>query len=385
LADWPAGNSIRELTKMKLNQIIEAIETIAPRKLAQTWDNIGFLIGDPKRDIKKILITIDTTNQVADEAVAFGADLILAYHPVIWDGLKRITADGATAPIWKLIQKNIGVYSIHTSLDAVAGGVNDALADILGLVDRKPLGDFVENPAAPRYKVITFVPAEAVNKVADALYAAGAGTIGNYSHCGFMTEGAGTFLPLEGAKPAIGKKGRLERVSEIRLETVVPAGRIEQVIAALRKSHPYETPAFDVFRHYNAEGRLGLGRLGKLAEPMSLQQILRKVKAATGAKAAGIIGPDKKNIRTAAVCAGSCGKLVFDAIAAQADLYLTGELKHHQALAVAQSKMTCVCLGHSVSERFALKNLAWRLKKHTKNVKIRLSRKDREPFVWKTL
>ena len=370
---------------MKLNQIIDAIEAIAPRKLAQTWDNVGFLLGDPKREIRKILITIDTTNEVADEAVAFGADLILAYHPLIWDGLKRINADGPAAPIWKLIQKNIGVYSIHTSLDTVAGGVNDALADILGLAERKPLGDFVENPAGPQYKIITFVPAEAVNKVADALYAAGAGAIGNYSHCGFVTEGMGTFLPLKGSKPAIGKKGRLERVSEVRLETVAPAGKIEQIIAALRKSHPYETPAFDVFRHYDAEGRLGLGRIGRLAEPMSMGKILQKVKKATGAKAAGIIGPAKRTIRTAAVCAGSCGKLVFDAIAADCDLYLTGELKHHQALAVAQSEMTCVCLGHSVSERFALKNLAWQLKKRLKSVTIRQSKKDREPFVWKML
>ncbi len=129
---------------MKLSHIISAIESIAPRKLAQGWDNVGFLVGDPKRNIRKILVTIDTTQAVVDEAIRFGAELILAYHPVIWDGLKRITADGATAPIYTLIRKNIGVYSIHTSLDTVAGGVNDALAEILNLSNPKPLGDFVE-------------------------------------------------------------------------------------------------------------------------------------------------------------------------------------------------------------------------------------------------
>ena len=370
---------------MKLEQIIAAMESIAPLGLAQGWDNVGFLVGNPKRDIKKILVTIDTTNVVVSEAVRFGADLILAYHPIIWDGLKRITADGATAPIYKLIQKNIGVYCIHTALDTVAGGINDALAEILNLTDTKPLGDFVEDPAGPQYKVITFVPAADVNKVANALYAAGAGAIGNYSHCGFMAEGQGTFLPLEGAKPTIGKKGRFERIAEVRLETIVPAGKVQQVIAALRKSHPYETPAFDVFRHYDVEGKLGLGRIGKLAKPMTIEQVLRQVKSITGAKAAGIIGPQKRLVKTAAVCAGSCGKLIFDVINKGCDLYLTGELKHHQALAAAEAGLTCICLSHTVSERFALKKLVKQLKKRLKTITIRQSIEDTDPFIWKKI
>ena len=368
---------------MKLSHIISAIESIAPRKLAQGWDNVGFLVGDPKRDIKKILVTIDTTEAVAEEAIRFGADLILAYHPVIWDGLKRITADGATAPIYTLIRKNIGVYSIHTSLDTVAGGVNDALAGILNLSNAKPLGDFVENPA--HYKVITFVPADNVNKVADALYAAGAGAIGNYSHCGFMTNGIGTFKPLEGSNPTIGKQGTLERVAEVRLESVVAADKVHLVLAALRKAHPYETPAFDVFRHYDMEGKLGLGRFGTLEKPMTIEQILRRVKTITGAKAAGIIGPQKRGVKTAAVCAGSCSKLIFDVINKGCDLYLTGELKHHQALAASEAGLTCICLSHSVSERFALKKLVAQLRKSLKGVTIRQSTKDADPFTWKQL
>jgi dinuclear metal center YbgI/SA1388 family protein len=370
---------------MKLEQIITAAEGMAPLKLAQGWDNVGFLVGNPKRDIKKILVTIDTTNAVVDEAIRFGADLILAYHPIIWDGLKRVTADGATAPIYKLIQKNIGVYCIHTALDTAAGGVNDALAEILNLADAKPLGDFVEDPAGPQYKVITFVPAANVNKVADALYAAGAGAIGNYSHCGFMTSGVGTFLPLEGARPAIGKKGRFERVAEVRLETVVPAGKVQQVIAALRKNHPYETPAFEVFRHYDVEGKLGLGRFGKLAKPMTMEQILRRIKSVTGAKAAGVIGPQKRVVKTAAVCAGACSKLIFDVINKDCDLYLTGELKHHQALAAAEAGLTCICLSHTVSERFALKKLVKTLKNRLKTVTIRQSTQDKDPFTWKKI
>lgn len=370
---------------MKLKQIREAIEHIAPLKLAQDWDNVGFLIGDRQRDITRIMMTIDTTQAVVAEAKRFKADLILAYHPVIWDGLKRITADGATAPIYELIQANIGVFSIHTALDTAAGGINDALASIFPLVDAEPIGDYVADPAGPHYKLITFIPKDAVNTVAEALYAAGAGAIGQYSHCGFMTEGVGTFLPLDGARPAIGRRGRLEHVEEIRLETVVAADKVAAVIAALRKAHPYETPAFDVFRHYELENRLGLGRMGRLEKPMSLDSVINNVRRITGAKAVGLIGPARRTVRTAAVCAGSCGKLLDTVIAAGCDLYLTGELKHHQALAAQEAGLTCLCLSHSVSERFALKNLAKTLKKRLKNVTIRLSQKDADPFTWKPL
>ncbi|HOK96805.1 MAG TPA: Nif3-like dinuclear metal center hexameric protein [Anaerohalosphaeraceae bacterium] len=370
---------------MKIKEIAQAIEEIAPLGLAQEWDNVGLLIGDPAKSIKTILLTIDTTKAVVQEAKTLKADLILAYHPIIWDGLKRITADGATANIYELIRAGISVFCIHTALDTVAGGVNDALADILGMDNPKPIGDYVADPAGPQYKVITFVPDNAVNEVAEALYAAGAGAIGSYSHCGFQTAGVGTFKPLTGAHPAIGKIGQIERVDEIRLETVVSAEKVSAVIAALRKSHPYETPAFDVFRHYNVENKLGLGRMGTLRTPLSIEQIITNVKKATGAAAAGIVGQPKRIIRTAAVCAGTCGKLLNTVIAAGCDLYLTGELKHHQALAAQEAGLTCICLSHTVSERFALKNLANRLKKRLKTCTIRISKKDKDPFIWKEI
>jgi dinuclear metal center YbgI/SA1388 family protein len=370
---------------MKIAEIAQAIEAIAPLKLAQDWDNVGFLVGDPKREIRTILLTIDTTMAVVEEARAVEADLILAYHPIIWDGLKKITADGPTAPIYALIQAGIGVFSIHTAFDTVLGGVNDALAEILEIQDPKPLGDFVPDPKGPQYKIVTFVPTDSVNPVAEALYQAGAGAIGHYSHCGFQTAGIGTFKPLEGAHPAVGRKGKLEKVQEIRLETVVSAEKVQSVVAALRRAHPYETPAFDVLRHYDVENRLGLGRFGKLRKPLSIPQVLQKVRRATGTKAVGVVGPQNRQIRTAAVCAGSCGKILNTVIDQGCDLYLTGELKHHQTLAAAEAGLTCLCLSHSNSERFALKILARKLKKHLRNVTIRLSKKDKDPFVWKLI
>lgn len=367
---------------MKIKEIAQAVEAVAPLGLAQEWDNVGFLVGDPAKSIRKILITIDTTMAVVEEARTFGADLILAYHPIIWDGLKRVTADGEAANVYELIRSGIGVYSIHTALDVASGGVNDALAGILGIENPQPVGDFVADPAGPQYKVITFVPEKDVNAVAEALYAAGAGAIGNYSHCGFQSSGTGTFKPLAGANPTIGQRGKLEQVSEIRLETVVPAGKVGAVIAALRAAHPYETPAFDVFRHHDVENKIGLGRMGTLAKPLSMDKAVAAIKAATGCRAVGLVGPQRRTVKKAAVCAGSCSKIINTVIAAGCDLYLTGEIKHHQALAAQEAGLTCICLSHSVSERFALKNLAKQLKNRLKNVTIRLSTKDKDPFNW---
>jgi dinuclear metal center YbgI/SA1388 family protein len=373
------------LKEMKLNDIGTAIEKIVPLELAQDWDNVGLLIGDPQKGVKNILLTIDITKEVLAEAIKQKTDLIIGYHPVIWDALKKITADGPTGIVYELIRRGIAVFSIHTALDAVVGGVNDGLAEIVGIQDPKPIGDYVDYPAGENYKLVVFVPVNSVAKISEAVFAAGAGAIGSYESCSFRAEGTGTFLPLEGAKPTIGKKGRLEKVPEIRFETIVPTTKLEQVIAAMKKAHPYETPAYDVFRLYNGDNKFGLGRIGKLAQPLSVEQIIRKVKRRTGAKAAGVVGGGKRLVKTAAVCAGYCGKIINAVIAAKVDLYLTGELKHHQALAAQQAGLTCICLTHTISERFMLKKFARQLRKHIKQATIRISKKDMDPFRWKNV
>jgi len=370
---------------MKIEKIAEQIEKIAPLKLAQDWDNVGLLVGDRKKEIKRILLTIDVTKEVVKEAKAKKIDLILSYHPIIWDGLKEVVADGESGPVYDLVRLGISVYSIHTAFDVAAGGVNDLLADIVGIVDAEPIGDYVESPQGPGYKVVVFVPQKDLSKVANAMFKAGAGNIGNYSHCGFTAEGQGTFKPLEGAKPTIGKKGKLEKVPEIRLESVVSADKVAAVVEAMRKSHPYETPAFDVVRHYDIENKFGLGRIGSLEKATPMKTIIAKIKKVTGARAIGIIGKENRTVKTAAVCAGSCGKIVNGVIAKKCDLYLTGELKHHQALAAQEAGVTCICLSHTVSERFALKNLVKKLKKSLKNVTISISTKDADPFRWKAI
>jgi len=370
---------------MNVKQIAKQIETIVPPRLAQHWDNVGLLIGDSSKNVKNILLTIDVTREVIAEAERLKTDLIVSYHPVIWDGLKKITADCPESVVYDLIRSNIAVYSVHTALDAVCGGVNDGLAEIVGIKDGQPIGDYVENPAGDNYKLAVFIPIDSAAKVANAVFAAGAGHIGNYSHCSWQSKGLGSFKPLAGARPAIGKKGRIEKVPETRFETIVPAEKLDDVIAAMKAAHPYELPAFDVFRLYNDRGKFGLGRIGRLEKPAPLKTIISKIKKVTGAKAIGLIGPQNRTVKTAAVCAGSCGKIINLVITEGVDLYLTGELKHHQALAAQEAGLTCLCLSHTVSERFILNKFAKQLKKTLKNVKINISKTDKDPFNWKQL
>ncbi len=370
---------------MKVRDIAPIVEEIAPLGLAQDWDNVGLLVGDPDHPVRNVLLTIDVTKAVIEEARRLKTDLILSYHPVIWDGLKRVCPSGPSRAVYELIRSDIAVFSIHTALDVVGGGVNDGLADMLGIQEAKPLGDYVEYSPQKNYKVVVFVPVDALKQVTNAMFGAGAGLIGNYRDCGFHTEGTGTFLPMEGAKPAIGKRGRAESVREMRFETIVPAEKLDAVIAAMKAAHPYEMPAFDILKLFGYANMFGLGRIGPLERPAKVNQLVERVKKQTGAKAVGLVGDPKRLVRTAAVCAGTCGKIVNLVMAAGADLYLTGEMKHHEALAAQEAGLTCLCLSHTVSERFILKKVAKELKKRMKQVTVKVSRKDADPFTWKSV
>jgi dinuclear metal center YbgI/SA1388 family protein len=370
---------------MQVKDIARQIEEIYPLELAQGWDNVGLLIGDRQKNVRNVLLTIDVTNDVVTEAKKLKTDLIVSYHPVIWDGLKKITAGWPTGAVYELIRSGIAVFSIHTALDAAVGGVNDGLADMVGIVDGKPIGDYVAYPAGENYKLVVFVPIEFAAEVSNAVFAAGAGAIGNYSHCGFSAKGTGTFLPRKGAKPAIGRRGRLERVTELRFEAIVPSERLADVITAMKKVHPYEAPAFDVFKLHHSQTPFGLGRIGELARPVRIARIIKRIKKVTGARVIGLVGEENKLVRRAAVCAGTCGQIINSVIAAKADLYLTGELKHHEALAAQEAGLTCICLSHTVSERFILKKIAQQLQNRVKGIKIRISKKDADPFKWKNV
>jgi dinuclear metal center YbgI/SA1388 family protein len=359
---------------MKLSRVVDVLEEIAPTRLAESWDNVGLLVGDPSQEVARALLTIDYTPEVAREAADSQCDLIVAYHPPIFAPLKRITAPSV---VFDALRRGMAIYSPHTALDVAPGGTNDMLADAVGIAGCSPLK--ISEGKSAQYKLVTFVPTEHAEKVSQALFAAGAGRIGNYSSCSFQLKGTGTFFGGEGSDPAVGTRGRLERVEEIRLETVVPIAAVAAVVAALRQSHPYEEPAFDLNQLAAGPSGLGIGRVGTLT-PTSRPKLLERIKNELQLTHVLVAGPTDGDITRAAVCAGACGNLLDQAIAQQAELYLTGEMRHHDALKAARAGMTVVCVLHSNSERAVLRRLAQNLTSRLPELAVQTSRQDRDPF-----
>lgn len=364
---------------MIVRDVLTVLDAIAPPHLAQSWDNVGLLVGDPLQDISRGLLCIDYTAAVADEAKLAGVDFVFTYHPPLFKPLSRITAGGTSALIFDAIRRSVAIYSPHTALDVAEGGTNDVLADVVGLIDRRPL-EIVQS-AANELKLVTFVPVDHADAVAAAMFAAGAGHIGNYSSCSFRVPGTGTFFGEQGTHPTIGEAGRLEKVDELRLETVLPADRLADVVAALRAVHPYETPSFDARPLVEPPEKTGLGRVGRFETPVARSALFDRIKLRLGLSHLLVAGPAEGIAHTGAVCAGSCGDHVDLAVAAGADVYVTGELKHHDALRAAGAGMTVVCTLHSHSERITLATVARTLREQLPTVQWALSRADRDPFV----
>jgi dinuclear metal center YbgI/SA1388 family protein len=364
---------------MKLEELISAMEVIAPTRNAESWDNVGLLAGDPGQDVARAMLAIDYTPEVAREAAAAACDVVIAYHPPIFQAVKRVTAGGPSDLVYDAIRRGVAIYSPHTALDVAGGGTNDVLADVLGLTDRSPLKLAAETKAC-QYKLVTFVPEPALAAVSEALFAAGAGRIGNYTACSFRSPGTGTFFGQEGTNPTVGQSGRLETAPEVRVETVVPIARIEAVIRALRQAHPYEEPAFDLNQLATPPEGVGIGRFGTLAEPVERGELFERIKRDLEIGHLLVAGPTEGRVTRAAVCAGACGDLLDQAIARRADLYLTGEMRHHDAIKAARAGVTVVCTLHSNSERLTLRRLKSRLEAALPNLPAILSRTDRDPF-----
>jgi dinuclear metal center YbgI/SA1388 family protein len=360
---------------MKLCELIAAMEKIAPTANAESWDNVGLLAGDPQQTVSKVLLTIDYTAEVADEGRRAGCDAVIAYHPPIFQALKRVVAGN---PVFDAIHRGVAIYSPHTALDVADGGTNDVLCDLLELEQRSPL-KLMETKAS-QYKLVTFVPQEQVEQVSDALFGAGAGRIANYTSCSFRSPGIGTFFGQEGTNPAVGQAGKLERAQEVRLETVVPLARVAQIVAALRQSHPYEEPAFDLQQLAAPPTGIGIGRIGSFASPVDRDVVIQSLKRDLGIDHLLVAGPTQGEAQRAAVCAGACGDLLNDALAQKADIYVTGEMRHHDALRAASAGMTVICTLHSNSERITLGRLKERLQKELSGLEYVLSQADRDPF-----
>ncbi len=360
---------------MRVRDLVDVMESVAPTRLAEAWDNVGLLTGNPDDRLEGVMLCIDYTREVAIEARGANCSAVVAYHPPIFAPLKRVVAGTV---IYEALRNGVAIYSPHTALDVSPGGTNDVLADVLGLDHREPLR--VSDAQAKQCKLVTFAPRDQVDRVSEAMFAAGAGVIGNYTHCSFRSAGTGTFFGQSGTNPAVGQSGRLETADEIRIETVVPLARVSDVVSALRAAHPYEEPAFDLVQLAALPQGVGQGRFGTLNVPVPRAQLIERIKHGLGLRHVLVAGPVEGTVRRAACCAGSCGDLLDDALAKQVDLYLTGEMRHHDALRAASAGMTVVATLHSNSERATLAVLRQKLDAALEGTSVLISSVDRDPF-----
>lgn len=333
---------------VKCQTIINFLEQFAPSRLAEEWDNIGLQLGDRAQEIKTILVTLDLAPQVVQEAVALGADLIIAHHPVIFKPLRNIRADLPQGKmILDVIKNNISVYCAHTNLDSASEGVNQALAELMRLKDIMVLNpDKFEN----LFKLVIFVPVTHRDSVRAAITGAGAGWIGNYSDCTFSVDGTGTFKAAPGCHPYIGEIGKLEHTPEVRLETIITEKQINKVIRAALEAHPYEEAAYDIYPLANRVNQQGLGRIGELSAPVTLQSFMDDVKESLNLSALKYAGSTQALVQKIAVCGGSGASLIHKAAFSGADVLLTGDVKYHEAQEAFALGLNLVDAGHFATE-----------------------------------
>lgn len=338
------------------------MERIAPRHLALEWDRerVGLAVGSPEDRIDRVMVALDPTPEAVREAVAAGAGLLVTHHPLIFRPLDAVRSDSAVGRVvTDAIAGRLALFSAHTNWDVVEGGVSTVLAERLGLTNVEILE---ETAFQALVKLVVFVPQDHAETVRRALGEAGAGHLGRYSHCTFTVAGMGTFLPEEGSRPFVGEKGTLARVDEVRVETIVPQNLLERALRAMRRVHPYEEVAYDV---YPLENRIcigGLGRIGLLPEETSLGDFVATVKRELGVTQVAYIGGAERKVVKVAVCGGSGGDLVSRASFRGADVLVAGEVKYHDGLLASQLGLAVVEAGHDATERLAVPELVRRLR-----------------------
>ena len=366
--------------------LIKFLETAIPGWLSESWDNCGLQAGTGKNPLTGILCSLDISAEVIDEALSLGANFIFSHHPLLFKPVSRLDLD--TFPgnlLGRALAGGITLFSAHTNLDSVVGGVNDHLAAILGLDKCVPLVPY----SGRSCKLVTFVPAAAVDRVAAELFAAGAGKLGAgcYSECSFRTPGTGSFRPEAGASPHIGEIGRLSLVDEVRLETVVEEKSVVRILEVLRQAHPYEVPAYDLYPVHFTEPDCGAGRIGELAIPDDIYDFALFVKTKLKTDAVRLIGGNlKKRVQKIALCGGSGFSLYEAAQAAGADLFITGDLKYHDARSVlGKGRIPVLDAGHFATERPVVEVCAaWCrdfVAENGVDLKVAITQSESEPWV----
>jgi dinuclear metal center YbgI/SA1388 family protein len=365
------------------------LEDFAPSRLAESWDNVGLLWGDPGAEVARVMTCLTVTPTTAEEAVDEKAALIVSHHPVLFRGVKRIRADlPETGFLWKLARASIAIASPHTAFDNTHQGINDILCARLGLVDVRPLRSMGPTARPARsFKVVVFAPETDREAVLSAAFAAGAGRIGAYEQCSFAIPGEGTFFGTDAANPAVGTRGRLEKVDELRLEFVCPAEKLAEVLAAIGLHHSYEKPAIDVFGLQDCDGEgqavAGAARIGHLARPRSLAEFARSAAQALGRFPLAMVGPRDRMVQRVAVACGAGDEFLKDAAEAGADVFLTGEARFHRAIEAETLGIGLLIAGHYATERPGVEDLARRIALAFPTLTVWPSHTERDPLCWR--
>lgn len=330
------------------HEVIQLFEEFSPKKYAVEGDKIGLQIGTLNKPVQRLMIALDVTDKVIVEAINKNVDLIIAHHPPIFRPLKHIQTDSPYGQIIeKAIKHDIAIYAAHTNLDVAEGGVNDLLANALQLENQEVLSTTYTDPLK---KLVVYVPLAQADQVRIAIGSAGAGHIGNYSHCTYNSKGIGTFLPQEGANPVIGQVGILEEVEEVKIETIFPASKQKEVIKAMLKAHPYEEVAFDVYPLENKGKEYGLGRIGLLHKEMTLEEFASFVKEQLGVAGLRVVGEPDQKIKKVAVLGGDGNKYVSTAKFRGADVFVTGDVYYHVAHDAMMMGLSIVDPGHHIEQ-----------------------------------
>jgi len=348
-------------TQVTVRGIQDIMETWAPLDIAWEGDNAGLQTGDPDARVRGILVALDVTEDIASEAVRRGANLIVSHHPLLFRPLRSVTTRTARERcLAALLRKGLSVYSAHTNLDFTRGGTSFALAKSLGVT---PEG-FLKSPFSLRSKIVTFVPRSHAGAVAAAMAAAGAGVIGEYDQCSFSGEGTGTFRGGPGAHPSIGRRGVTERVTEVRLEMAAPRRSVAEVVRALKKAHPYEEVAYDIYPLANADAEYGMGAIGTLSRPLPIGAFIPLVRRVLKSPSVRWSGNPRTTVRRVALCGGSGSDLLPEAIASGADVFVTADVRYH-TYQEAEERIVLVDAGHFETEYPVVAAIVERLRRET--------------------
>lgn len=361
---------------LSIYDLTNALETIAPLQLQESYDNSGLIFGDKTESVSSALLTLDCTEEVVDEAIAVGAGIIIAHHPILFSGVKKWGNQYHHRAVIKAIKNNIAIYACHTNLDNVLySGVNTKIAEKLGLVNCKILKPQTDG----LLKLATFVPIAHIDELSKALFNAGCGNIGLYDSCSYRTGGIGTFRALEGSNPFVGKPGEVHKEEEYKLEVILPADKKNQVIAALKEVHPYEEVAYDLIPLLNENPMVGSGLIGELKEEVNALEFLQQIKRDFNAHGIRYTNITKEKVKRIALCGGSGSFLLNNAIAQKADMFITGDFKYHQFFD-SDGQIIIADIGHYESEQFTPEIFATILNQKFPTFAVHLSKVKSNPI-----